>query len=160
MLGSLTGAAGGAGGGGQGLIDQLLGPQVRQAVSDLVKKQTGMDIGPVLALAAPLLAGALSKLIKEQNLDASGLAGLLQTQSREYAGQHPEMQGLLNEAVQVSRQAGGAPPGAPQTAAAAGLTGMAGGGAAGRPGRRPGWPRRRRQRPRRRRRWRPPRRRA
>jgi hypothetical protein len=110
MLGSLAGAAGGASGaagagGGQGVLDQLLGPQARQAVTDLVRKQTGTDIGPVLAMAAPLLAGALGKLVKERNLDASGLATLLQSESRDYAAQHPEMQGLLTGAVEASHRA-------------------------------------------------------
>ena len=107
MLGSLAGAAGGAAGagGGQGVLDQLLGPQAQRAVTDLVRKQTGTDIGPMLVMAAPLLAGALGKLVKERNLDASGLAGLLQSESRDYAAQHPEMQGLLSGAVEASHQA-------------------------------------------------------
>ncbi|HVG97022.1 MAG TPA: DUF937 domain-containing protein [Chloroflexota bacterium] len=124
MLGSLAGAAvpAAGAGGGQGLVDQLLGPQARQAVTELVRKQTGTDIGPLLALAAPLLAGALGKLVRERNLDASGLAGLLQTESREYAAQHPEMQSLLAGAVEASHRASGTAPeakAAPAAAAAA-----------------------------------------
>jgi hypothetical protein len=71
-----------------------------------------------LAVATPLLAGLLGKQVKERNLDASGLANLLQTESRDYAAQHPEEQALITEAVQAAEQ-GGAPATAQPAAAAA-----------------------------------------
>jgi hypothetical protein len=108
---------GGAGGPapGQGMVDQLIGA-ARGPLTSFVKERTGMDVGPLLALATPLLVGLIGKQAKERNLDASGVANLLQTESREYAAQHPEEQALISGAVQAAEQAA---PAAAQPAAAA-----------------------------------------
>jgi hypothetical protein len=112
VLGS--GGAGGAGA-GEGMVDQLIGA-AKGPLTSFVKERTGMDVGPVLAVATPLLVGLLGKQAKEQNLDASGVANLLQTESREYAAQHPEEQALISGAIQAAEQAA---PAAAQPAAAA-----------------------------------------
>jgi hypothetical protein len=108
-LGGLTGGAvGGLTGGGstsgQTLVDQLLGAG-RPAIEAFIKERTGMDVGPILVLAAPIVASLLNKTIKERNLDASGLASLLQTESRQFAAQNPETEKLIAGAIQAGQQA-------------------------------------------------------
>jgi hypothetical protein len=104
MLGGLTGGSGGGGAAdGQTLVDKLLGAG-RPHIEAYLKERTGMDVGPILAMAAPLVASALNKTIKDQNLDANGLANLLQSESRQFAAQNPETEQLIEGALQAGQQ--------------------------------------------------------
>jgi hypothetical protein len=91
-LGSLLGAAGSLLGGGSsapsksidgaGILGHLLGSK-KSAVEQGVGKASGLDAaqaGKLLVALAPILMGALGKVKKEKGLDASGLAGMLDSE--------------------------------------------------------------------------------
>ena len=89
-LGSLIGMAGGILGGGRpappqkaldgdGILGHILGPK-RGAVEQGVARASGLDTakaGQLLAMLAPVVMGALGKAKRQKNLDAGGLAALL-----------------------------------------------------------------------------------
>ncbi|MFQ5571110.1 MAG: DUF937 domain-containing protein [Rhodothermales bacterium] len=64
---------------GDGILRHVLGER-RSAVEQGVARSSGLDAGQVsklLPLLAPIVMGALGKVKQQQNLDAGGLAGLL-----------------------------------------------------------------------------------
>ncbi|MGB5872287.1 MAG: DUF937 domain-containing protein [Bacteroidota bacterium] len=66
-------------GNGAGILNHLLGGK-RQNVEQGLSKTTGMNtqaIGGILEMLAPMVLGALGRQQRSQNLDQSGLAGLL-----------------------------------------------------------------------------------
>ncbi len=82
-LGSLFGSAvGGAGGGG--MVASLLGPGTN-AIGAALSKTLGFNVAPLLAMAAPAVMGIVSKMVKSQNLGASGLASVLQKENTDFA---------------------------------------------------------------------------
>lgn len=91
-LGALAGLAGGLLGGdraapatkaldGGAILGHILGNK-RPAVEEGVAKASGLDlaqVGKLLALVAPIIMGAIGKLKAAKGLDASGLAGMVQS---------------------------------------------------------------------------------
>ncbi len=66
-------------GNGSGILGHVLGAQ-RPRVEQYVAKSSGLDAGsagPLLEMLAPVVMGALGQQKKRQDLDASGLAGML-----------------------------------------------------------------------------------
>jgi len=64
---------------GANILDHVFGGK-NARVQNSLANQTGLDVGQVSGLLtklAPMLLGALGNQKKEQNLDASGIAGLL-----------------------------------------------------------------------------------
>src|SRR5262249_7790436 len=118
LLQSLTGS----GGSGEDMVNQLLGSG-STAIAGVVRERTGVDSAPILTMATPVRAGVVGKMVKERNLDANGLASLLQTESKQFAAQNPEMAGIISSALSAGAGAAGASPAAsasaPATAAAA-----------------------------------------
>lgn len=70
---------------GAGILGHVLGgaqPQVQQAVAQ--KSGLSMDkVGPLLIMVAPLVMGALGKMKKDKQLDASAVASTLATEKAE-----------------------------------------------------------------------------
>lgn len=66
-------------GNGSGILGHVLGAK-RPRVEQYVAKTSGLDAGsagPLLEMLAPVVMGALGQQKKRQDLDASGLAGML-----------------------------------------------------------------------------------
>lgn len=101
LLGGLMG--GGAPAGkttdGEGILGHILGNK-RGAVEQGVARSSGLDagtVGKLLPMLAPLVMGALGRAKKEQNLDAGGLASMLNQERSRVEHDTPGMQegGLL-----------------------------------------------------------------
>ncbi len=107
-LGDLLGAAGGLFGGstpptrttdGDGILKHVLGDR-RAAVEQGVARASGLDsakVGQLLGVLAPIVMGALGRVKRQQNLDADGLAGMLNQERARVEEQTPGMSkgGLL-----------------------------------------------------------------
>ena len=118
-LGALLGGASGGGGGlgdllgglmgggvpagkttdGDGILGHILGDK-RGAVEQGVARSSGLDagtVGKLLPMLAPLVMGALGRAKKQQNLDAGGLASMLNQERARVERDTPGMQegGLL-----------------------------------------------------------------
>jgi hypothetical protein len=74
------------------------------AISGTLSKSLGFDIGPLLKLGTPLIMGLLAKTAKTQNLDASGVANMLQSEARAYMADPANK--ATAELVQSSLKAG------------------------------------------------------
>lgn len=66
-------------GGANGLADQIFGSNL-ELVTGGVKKATGIDIGPMLTLCTPVVLGVVKNMAAQQQLDADGIAKLLQSE--------------------------------------------------------------------------------
>jgi hypothetical protein len=73
---------------GGGLLDSLLGSG-KSGMFSILTKALGINsnmIGKLMAMIAPIVMGVISKQLKSQALDASGLANLLGSQKKSLAG--------------------------------------------------------------------------
>lgn len=102
VLDDLTGFLGGTNSSraanGAGILQHLLGGQ-QQAVSEQLAQKTGMDSGAALQIlqqVAPLVLGAVAKTQLSQNLDASGLAGMLVQQQSQAQQAQPGLMGAIS----------------------------------------------------------------
>ena len=70
-------------------------------------QKLNFDVRPLLGLVAPLVAGLLSKIVKERNLDASGLASLLKAESDKFMtdASNKEVAGLVSSALATGDKA-------------------------------------------------------
>lgn len=107
MLGGLSGMLGGtAGSSGDPatqMVNQLLGAG-GPAVTSFVKQNFGFDIGPMLPMAAPILAGVISKAMKSGNLDAGGVSKLIKGETDSFAATNPTLAGQLNTALDLGAE--------------------------------------------------------
>jgi hypothetical protein len=107
-LGSLFGGALGAGAGtGTGsVLSSLLGPGAN-GIGASLSKTLGFNVAPLLAAAAPALLGTVAKAVKSDNLDATGLAGLLKKEHDAFTNNpaNKETLSLLNEATAAGEKA-------------------------------------------------------
>jgi hypothetical protein len=78
LLGNLTG-----GGTGADMMQNVLGSGVN-AISGTLSKSLGFDVGPLMKLGVPLIAGLLTKTVKDKKLDANGLTTMLKDESTAY----------------------------------------------------------------------------
>lgn len=81
VLGNLSSVVSSTLGGSTGTAEGLFGNNF-ELVTTNVKKATGIDIKPLLAIAAPLVLGVIKNMAAQQNLDAAGIAKLVQTEAR------------------------------------------------------------------------------
>ena len=82
---------------GAGILKHVLGSR-RGNVENALSKQTGVNnaaIGNLLEIAAPILMGMLGKKQRESNLDAGGLADVLNSGARQINRDVPGSEGLL-----------------------------------------------------------------
>jgi hypothetical protein len=89
---------------GPKLVTYLLGPG-RGTVERVVEQQFGIKIGPMLALAAPMILGYLAKNVKEQGLGIDGVRGAVQTQLNEFGASNPLLAQQLNGVLDAGEQA-------------------------------------------------------
>lgn len=79
VLGNLGAVVSSALGGSTSTAEQLFGSNLDLVVTN-VKKATGIDIRPILAIGAPLVLGVVKNMAGQQQLDAAGIARLLQSE--------------------------------------------------------------------------------
>ena len=82
---------------GDGILRHVLGGK-RSMMEAALGKSAGLDAGKagqILAMAAPLLMGALGQAKRQNNLDAQGLASLLHGERQESEKKSPGAMGLL-----------------------------------------------------------------
>jgi Bacterial protein of unknown function (DUF937) len=106
LIGNLIGGLTGSAGSQEGLVNSLLGPGVTAMAGTLTQK-LGFDVRSLLGFATPLVAGLLSKTVKERNLDATGLSTLLRSESDAFM-QNPankEVAGLVSTALAAGDKA-------------------------------------------------------
>jgi hypothetical protein len=81
---------------GDGILRHVLGAK-RPAVEAGISKASGLDakgVATMMASLAPLLMGMLGQAQRKQNLDASGLARMLQVEQRQVVTSEPALGGL------------------------------------------------------------------
>ena len=100
VLDNLRGVLDSAGGNdGEAILGHVLGGR-RPAVQKGLSKTTGLDegaVGKLLATLAPVVLGALGKAQREQNLDASSLAGFLGRQREQIETREPAVSGIMGQ---------------------------------------------------------------
>ena len=81
---------------GEGILRHVLGAK-RPAVEAGISKASGLDakgVATMMASLAPLVMGMLGQTQRQQNLDAPGLAQMLQGEQRQVAASAPGLGGL------------------------------------------------------------------
>jgi hypothetical protein len=102
FLGSLIGSLSG-GGTNADMMQNVLGSGVN-AISGTLSKSLGFDVRPLLQMGVPLVAGLLTKIVKENKLDANGLATMLSGENNAYMADPANK--ANNEIVQSALKAG------------------------------------------------------
>jgi hypothetical protein len=100
LMSSITG--GQAGGTAADLLNGVLGPGIG-AIANTLSQKLGFDVKPLLTLAIPAILGLLSKRAKEENLDATGVADLLKSETKAYTSNpaNKETAALVKEALKA-----------------------------------------------------------
>jgi len=102
ILGDIGGFINGfQGGPGEAILGHILGSR-QSVMSRQIGQSTGLDAQAVqnlMAMAAPLVMGALGKQRKQQSLDAGGLASLLEQEKFGLAERAPQAVGMLESLI-------------------------------------------------------------
>lgn len=100
ILGDLIGFLGGASSGpGAGILGHIFGGQ-KETVEEGISQHSGLDlatVGKLLIMLAPIVMGALGKTKREQGLDASGVADLLNNEHQANASSGSPLLGMLGQ---------------------------------------------------------------
>lgn len=106
LIGSLLGSITGSGGSQASMMSSLLGTGVN-AMGGTLSKKLGFNVGPLLALATPMIAGFIGKMVKKDNIDASGLASLLKSENESFVKNpaNRETTELINSALDAGEKA-------------------------------------------------------
>jgi Bacterial protein of unknown function (DUF937) len=88
VLGNLSSVVASGLGGSNSIADQLYGNNLELVVGN-VKKSTGIDIKPLLAMGAPLVLGVIKNMAAQQKLDSAGIAKLVQGEARGLSRRDP-----------------------------------------------------------------------
>jgi len=83
MLDGVMGLMGASGGTGADMMQGILGDGVN-AIAPTLSGKLGFDVKPILGMAVPMVMGLINKAKKEGNLDANGIAKMLQGESKAY----------------------------------------------------------------------------
>ncbi|MCB0635297.1 MAG: DUF937 domain-containing protein [Lewinella sp.] len=78
---------------GSGILNHILGSRQSGAV-DMISQMSGLNqnqTGSLMATLAPIVMGMLGKAKSENNLDAGGVAGILEGFTRQQQGSNPAM---------------------------------------------------------------------
>ena len=79
----MSSIAGGAGNMQPDMLSAALGPAAN-GIAGTLSQKLGFNMRPILGVAVPLIMGLIGKAAREANLDASGLANMLNTEARTY----------------------------------------------------------------------------
>lgn len=83
MLDGVMGLVSASGGTGADMMQGVLGEGVN-AIAPTLSGKLGFDVKPMLGMAVPMVMGLVNKAKKEGNLDANGIAAMLQSESEAY----------------------------------------------------------------------------
>jgi hypothetical protein len=106
-IGSFLG--GSAASGGSGMVSSLLGSQM-VPVQNAIAQKTGLPpaiVGKVLAIAAPMVIGYVSKMFAGKKVDPQGLSGLLGEQSKLAMQASPDAANMAKQLMGAQQEAGG-----------------------------------------------------
>ncbi len=90
---------------GAGILGHIFGNQ-QQQIQQGLGKTAGVDastVGSLLQILAPVVMGALGKQTAQQNLDAGGLAGMLQGAAKSASQSSPDVLGSLLGMLDTNR---------------------------------------------------------
>lgn len=107
-MGSFLGSPAAAG--GSGMASSLLGSQLGP-IQNAIAKKTGLPpavVGKVLAIAVPMVLGAIGKKFSGQQVDQQGLTSLLGEQSEMAMQSSPEAAGMARQVLGATKETGGA----------------------------------------------------
>ncbi|MFO7662912.1 MAG: DUF937 domain-containing protein [Chloroflexota bacterium] len=106
MLDGVLGLVGASGGTGADMMEGILGQGVN-AIGGTLSGTLGFDVKPMLGMAVPMVMGLVNKAKKEGNLDAAGIADMLQSENKAYADNPANRANLdlINEAMAAGDQA-------------------------------------------------------
>jgi OOP family OmpA-OmpF porin len=85
--------------GGSSMVNALLGSQT-SAIHNSISQKTGLSsevVGKVLAIAAPMVMGHVSKMVAGKNLDQKGLSSLLGEHSKTVMQSSPEAASIAKQ---------------------------------------------------------------
>jgi len=104
--GMLSGLMGGGGAASPSGMSALLGPGVN-AIGATLSRAVGFNVTPLLGMVVPAALAAVSKMVKSQNLDASGLASMLKTEQARFVDNpaNKDTVALVNSAMQSGDRA-------------------------------------------------------
>jgi hypothetical protein len=110
MLGSLMGMVTGQQAGGNSdmvgtLLNGLFGSDAMTAIGAQLDKSLGFKVSGLIPIVAPLILSQLRKMTQERNLDASGVANLLQEETRAFSESGSPEVALVQEAMQAGQDA-------------------------------------------------------
>jgi hypothetical protein len=100
ILEDLLGALGGASSGpGAGILGHIFGGK-QPAIEQGISQQSGLDMGTVaklLMMLAPIVMGALGKAKRQEGLDASGVAEVLESERQQQESSGSPVIGMLSQ---------------------------------------------------------------
>ncbi|MEO6724727.1 MAG: DUF937 domain-containing protein [Blastocatellia bacterium] len=98
--GLISGALGGKAANGEGILGHIFGGR-HQTVAQGVSQASGLDmskVGPLLAILAPIVMGAISRAHSRGGSDSGGLAGMLGGAAQQM-GAGPGLMGILGSVL-------------------------------------------------------------
>ena len=102
VLGNLNGFLGGlTTSGGDDIVKRLLADDGR-VVSALIKEKSGLDIGPLVGMAAPMVLGFLNSQVRNQGMDTAALMKDLKSASRSYERKEDESSVIVRQAFKAA----------------------------------------------------------
>jgi hypothetical protein len=98
----LTSVTGSTGGTQADLTQGILGPGAN-GITNTLSQKLGFNVQPIMGIALPLIMGLVGKVAHQGNLDASGLANELNSQTQAFAADpaNKATTDLVNEALQA-----------------------------------------------------------
>ena len=102
-IGSLVNMVTGSGA-ASSTLSGLFGPGL-SAITGTLERSLGFKVGPLIAMAAPLVMGVLGQTMKSQKLDKAGVARLLQDEQRQFMNGGSEASRLVIEALDAGKEA-------------------------------------------------------
>jgi hypothetical protein len=99
LVGMLTG-----GGASSSALSGLFGPGL-SAITGTLDRFLGFKVGPLLAMAAPLVMNAVGQTMKSRNLDRAGVAQLLQDEQTQFMKGGSDASKLVTKALDAGKEA-------------------------------------------------------
>lgn len=106
MLDGVMGLMSASGGTGADMMQGVLGQGVN-AIGGTLSSKLGFDVKPMLGMAVPMVMGLVNKAKKSGSLDATGIADMLQAETKAYTDNPANRANLdlINEAVAAGDKA-------------------------------------------------------
>jgi hypothetical protein len=102
-IGSLVSMVTG-GGASSSMLSGLFGPGL-SAISGTLDRSLGFKVGPLIAMAAPLVMNLVGQTMKSRNLDKAGVAQLLQDEHKQFMNSGSETSKLVMKALDAGKEA-------------------------------------------------------